>query len=140
MQRDRFLVAERRLHGAETDVALADRNADDFSARAAFHAQQAAEMAIKAIIVAASDDHPMIHSSSELLRELASLEIAVPHHVIAAASKLDIYYLAARYPDAVGDADPTLLVPPEDARRAIERARLVLAFARSTIASLATDA
>ncbi len=140
MQRDRFLVAERWLHGAETDIAMADRNADEFAARAAFHAQQAAEMAIKAVVIAASDDHPTTHASSELLRELGSLNIAVPADVVAAAGALDLYYLASRYPDAVGDADPTELVPPEDARRAIERGRLVIAFARSVVASLAANA
>ena len=137
MQRDRFVVAERWLHGAATDVALADVIVGDFAARAAFHCQQAAAMALKAVLIAASDDHPTQHASSELLRELAALDIAVPSDVSAAANALDLYYLSARYPDAVGDADPTLLVPPEDARRAIERARLVLADARAAVASLA---
>ena len=139
MQRDRFVVAERWLHGAATDVALAELIADGFAARAAFHCQQAAEMAIKAVLIAATDDHPTQHASSELLRELATLEIAVPSDVSAAANALDLYYLSARYPDAVGDADPTALVPPDDARRAIERARLVLAFARAAVTSLATS-
>lgn len=96
-------------------------------------------MALKALLVAVTDDHPTTHSSSELIRELRSLPFAVPDAVAAAGASLDLYYLASRYPDAVGDADPLDLVSNEDVALALERANRVVAFATTTVDSLARD-
>lgn len=135
MQHSRFVVARRWLRGAASDLALATQIAREFPARAAFHAQQSAEMAFKAVLVAATDDHPTTHSSSELIRELRSLPIDIPDAVAASGASLDLYYLASRYPDAVGDADPLDLVSGEDASLALERARRVVDFATATVLS-----
>lgn len=136
MQRSRFVVARRWLRGAIADLALAEDVAIRFPARAAFHAQQSAEMALKAVLVAATDDHPTTHSSSELIRELRSLQLAIPDAVAAAGASLDLYYLASRYPDAVGDADPLDLVSSEDVVLALQRGRQVVDFASSTVDTL----
>ena len=136
MQHNRFVVARRWLRGATSDLALANRIANEFPARTAFHAQQSAEMALKAVLVAATDDHPTTHSSSELVRELRSLPFEIPDAVAAAGRSLDLYYLASRYPDAVGDADPLDLVSEEDASLALERARRVVEFATAAVDSL----
>ena len=136
MQRSRFVVARRWLRGAASDLALAERIASEFSARTAFHAQQSAEMALKAVLVAVIDDHPTTHSSSELIRELRSIPFHVPDAVAAAGASLDLYDLASRYPDAVGDADPLDLVSSEDVALALERARRVVAYATETLTGL----
>ncbi|GAC1311776.1 MAG: hypothetical protein NVSMB19_26200 [Vulcanimicrobiaceae bacterium] len=47
-----------------------------------------------------------------------------------------MYYLASRYPDAVGDADPLDLVSSEDVVLALQRARRVVDFASSTVETL----
>lgn len=133
MQPSRFIVARRWLRGAASDLALATQISSEFAARSAFHAQQAAEMALKAVLVAATDDHPTTHSSSELVRELRALPFEIPDAVAAAGSSLDLYSLASRYPDAVGDADPLDLVSTEDAAVALTRARLVIDFAARAV-------
>lgn len=139
MQRSRFVVARRWLRGATADLALAQEVATRFPARAAFHAQQSAEMALKAVLVAITDDHPTTHSSSELIRELRSLPFAIADTVAAAGASLDLYYLASRYPDAVGDADPLDLVSNEDVVLALGRARQVLDFASSSVDMLESN-
>lgn len=136
MQRDRFLVARRWLRGAESDLALAREIATNFAARAAFHAQQAAEMALKGAIIAATDDHPTTRSSGTLVRELRAVPVSVPDEVLAAARTLDLYYLASRYPDAVGDADPLDIVVVV----ALARAERVVGFATATVDALALSA
>ena len=136
MQRDRFAVARRWLPGAEADLTLGRNIASDFAARAAFHAQRAAEMALKGAIIAATDDHPTTHSCGTLVRELRAVPIAVPDDVAAAATTLDLYYLTSRYPDAVGDADPLDVVMPDDVAVALERAARVVRFASATIDAL----
>ena len=136
MQRDRFVTARRWLRGAESDLAIAALIANDFPARAAFHAQQSAEMALKAVLVAVADDHPTTHASSQLVKELRNIPFDVPNDVASAGASLDMYYLVSRYPDAVGDADPLDLVSPDDVALAIVRGRRVVTFATSTILAL----
>ncbi len=136
MQPDRFVTAHRWLRGAKADLDLATVIAKGFPARAAFHAQQSAEMALKAILVAISDDHPTTHASSQLVRELRTLSFEVPDDVASAGSSLDLYYLVSRYPDAVGDADPLDLVSADDVALALKRARCVVDFAIATIDAL----
>lgn len=133
MQHSRFVVAKRWLRGAASDLALATHIAAEFPARAAFHAQQASEMALKSVLVAATDDHPTTHSSSQLVRELRALPFEIPDAIAAAGASLDLYYLASRYPDAVGDADPLDLVSAEDAALALSRARRVVDFATTAV-------
>jgi len=91
-------------------------------------AQQAAEKALKAVAIAASDDHPRTHATGTLVDELTSLGIAIEPE------------LAARYPDAVLDSDPGDAVPVEDARRAIDRSDQLRAFAAGAIKRFVTDA
>lgn len=90
-------------------------------------------MALKAVLVAATDDHPTTHSSSELVRELRALPFEIPDAVASAGASLDLYYLASRYPDAVGDADPLDLVSAEDAALALLRAKRVVDFATTSL-------
>ncbi len=97
-------------------------------------------MALKAVLVAATDDHPTTHSTSTLVRELRDVPLDVPDDVGAAASALDLYYLTSRYPDAVGDADPLDVVIEEDVLLAVSRARRVVDFAAAAVDRLAHDA
>ncbi|HEY2027830.1 MAG TPA: HEPN domain-containing protein [Myxococcales bacterium] len=82
-------------------------------AQAGFYAQQAAEKAVKAVLISMDAD-PWGHSVAKLLegagQEFASLKDA--------AAALDKLYIPTRYPDALPD-----LIPAESYRRSeIERA------------------
>lgn len=127
------------MRGAQSDLCLATDIASAYPARATFHAQQAAEMAFKAILIAVTDDHPTTHASSQLVRELRAVPFAIPDDVASAGSSLDMYYLISRYPDSVGDADPLDLVSPDDVALALERAHRVVAFASATVDALELD-
>lgn len=140
MQRDRLRVAQTWLQQAQEDCTIARLLLSDHPARAAFHAQQAAEMALKGAVIAHSDDHPLTHAAGALVHRLREDGIDVPADVASDATALDLYYLGSRYPDAVGDADPTEIVPQEDAERAVARAERVIAFCLSFVKDAGKDA
>jgi len=133
MQRDRFATARIWLGNAAMDLALAGKIATDFAPRACFHAQQCAEMALKAALIALADDHPRTHVGGRLVEELEGLGAAVPPEIAAAANRLDLYYVGSRYPDALGGADPRRVLAERDATAAIELADSVLGFARRLV-------
>ncbi|MGP6158086.1 MAG: hypothetical protein ACLPYS_11395 [Vulcanimicrobiaceae bacterium] len=45
--------------------------------------------------------------------------------VARAASRLDLYYVSSRYPDALGGADPLRVLDETDARSAVDQERVV---------------
>ncbi len=133
MQRDRIATARVWLDNAAMDLALAEKIAADFAPRACFHAQQCAEMALKAALIALADDHPRTHVGGRLLEELEALDVAIPPEIAAAANRLDLYYVGSRYPDALGGADPRRVLAERDATGAAELADSVLGFARRLV-------
>ena len=70
---------------------------------AAFHAQQAAEKALKALLVA-HGNAGRTHASVHLLTALHGAGVDIPAAVHAAAKRLDLHYINARYPNGVGGA------------------------------------
>jgi HEPN domain-containing protein len=91
-----------------------------------FHAQQAAEKALKAILVSRHISFPKIHELDRLMRRLP-FDLVPPPQVKKAASLSD-YSESGRYPH--GFEDLTL----EDHRRAVESAKAVLDWAEKIIA------
>ncbi|MDK2465071.1 MAG: HEPN domain-containing protein [Candidatus Korarchaeota archaeon] len=82
----RFIeVAKRDLDGGYYDIS-------------AFNAQQAAEMSLKAVLIAKTGYKPLTHSITELLDALSEL-LDVPDH-IRSCSHIEEHYIQARYPDA----------------------------------------
>ena len=67
----------------------------------AFHAQQAAQKALKALL-AARGNVGCIHASVHLLTALHDASVDTPESVHAAAKRLDLHYINARYPNGVG--------------------------------------
>lgn len=63
---------------------------------AAFHAQQAAEKALKSILVSADIDPPHTHDISRLRESL--IEIREPAETLSWADELSEYAVTARYP------------------------------------------
>lgn len=128
MQRDRAAVARTWYRTAERDLRVAAVAIDIEPSLAAFHAQQGAEKALKALLVATTDDHPRTHTAGRLIHELREADPTIDESIVRDATSLDLYYLTSRYPDTLGDADPGDVIGRDDAASAIARARRILAF------------
>ena len=114
---------------AERDLAHA-RNARASSDQewACFAAQQAAEKAVKAVILAHGGE-PWGHSVLTLVRNLPK-GLAVPDQLRDTARQLDKLYVPTRYPNGFDQGKPGDYFTEEDASRAIEQAESVLEFCR----------
>jgi HEPN domain-containing protein len=139
MQRDRFLAADVRLANADVDLQVAAELVERFPSRACFHAQQAAELVLKAALIALTDDHPRAHTGGVLIGEIEALGGHVPVDIAAAANRLDLFYMGSRYPDALGGADPSKVLQKSDATLAIEQARSVFEFAADLVGRVKID-
>jgi HEPN domain-containing protein len=91
-----------------------------------FDAQQAAEKAVKAVLVRHQIDYPRTHRMSELLVLLSQAGHTVPEHLWVADS-LSGYGAVTRYP---GQAVP---VDEAEHRRAVELAEQVLRWAEGEV-------
>ena len=65
---------------------------------ACFHAQQFAELALKAVLVKLVGSYPFTHSLVELLEALESLGHRVDEELYTIAEALEKHYTRARYP------------------------------------------
>ncbi len=65
---------------------------------ACFHAQQFAELALKAVLVRLVGSYPFTHSLVELLEALEALGYRVDDQVYTIAEALEKHYTRARYP------------------------------------------
>ena len=133
MQRDRAVVAATWMRTAQRDANLARVALEIEPSLAAFHAQQAAEKALKALLVFTTDDHMRTHTAGRLIRELRATDPTIPEELEADATALDLFYLTSRYPDTVGDEDPGDVIGREDAERALLRSERVVAFVRARL-------
>jgi HEPN domain-containing protein len=121
---DRREVAARRLRWATEDLRLAEHAAadDDLVSRGAcIWAHQAAEKAMKALLISRDLDPPKLH-------DLDRLAARLPDDDASAFDGLDLpeltrWAIEARYPDDLDEANSA------DAARAIDLARLVLGAA-----------
>lgn len=113
------------LARADSDLALAGAPLPDGALLEdlCFHAQQAAEKAIKAVYRHRGIHFRYTHDIAELLHGLATRHIEVPPHVIEAA-ELSPFAWQSRYP---GTAEP---VSESEHRRAMEQAHAVVEWAR----------
>lgn len=95
------LAAFRYLEQAESDLAYARLGSGQEGIRpelVCFHAQQAAEKALKAVLLAQPVKPPFIHDIGVLLGRLEEQQVAVPEELQDAAP-LTIYAVRFRYPD-----------------------------------------
>ncbi|MDQ2857994.1 MAG: HEPN domain-containing protein [Candidatus Eremiobacteraeota bacterium] len=134
MQPNKAVLAAEWRATAEEDLRVAMLLADESPSIAAFHAQQAAEKAVKAACVMLVDDAPRTHVVNFLLDELAENGVTVDDDVRDAARILERYYAPTRYPDALGGISPNRIYRSTDAADAIARAHIVLAFAARIMA------
>lgn len=120
------------LSTAEGDLAGARvlLNASRFNL-AAFHSQQAAEKALKAVLAARGKAHRG-HACLELLDVLRRDGETVSKDLETSARRLDLHYVQSRYPNGLG-GDPTTYYDEELARECLKQAEAILAFAKSRL-------
>lgn len=120
--------AEDWLARAEGDLALARAPLPEgaFYEDLCFHAQQAAEKAIKAVYQHCNRRFRYTHDLDELIAGLQNEGIAVPAEVVDAAS-LTSYAWEARYP---GLSEPVTI---EEYHEALRQAELVVGWATEMI-------
>jgi HEPN domain-containing protein len=114
---------------ARSDLALArlGRDADDvLPAQVCFHAQQAAEKALKAVLVHRGVDFPRTHDLEALIEIASNAGMALPEWVDE-VSGLTPYAVETRYPgrpEGLGEGDMD---------QALDLAARVIAWATTTI-------
>jgi HEPN domain-containing protein len=133
MQESSLHVARHWLNAARVDRDVAREIADRFPQVATFHAQQAAEKALKAVLVLRAGDAPRSHLIDSLLEALLSIQMEVPGEIISAARSLEKHYLPTRYPDALGGGDPAKAYSQGDAGAAINAGEQVLRWAEAQL-------
>lgn len=118
---------------AEDDLGAARHllEAKKFS-KACFHAQQAAEKAVKALLLKRCGRHEDIHGVSSLL-ETASDFMEVKDELRRRGSRLDRHYIPARYPNAWPAGAPHEHYSREDAEEAVRDAEAILEFVKASL-------
>jgi HEPN domain-containing protein len=121
-------VAAEWMRRARSSLARAKQPKPDevFWEDLCFDAQQAAEKAVKAVLVFHRIEHPRTHQLSELLALLASAGHAVSEDVWE-GDRLSSYAMITRYP---GSRDP---VDEAEYRRAVAVAETVVRWAEEVI-------
>jgi HEPN domain-containing protein len=93
-----------------------------------FDAQQAAEKAIKAVLVSRGRRFPRTHDLAELVNLVAASGTELPREILE-AKRLTPYAVAGRYPGVSEDASE------EEYREALEIAERVVAWAETLVRS-----
>lgn len=127
MQRDPREEGERWLDQVREDLRSADLLLGEGRYYlVCFLAQQVAEKTLKAYLYATGAEPVFDHSIQRLGGRIADRDAALTESV-AAAAELDAYYVQTRYPDALPTGVPAGAFDKDDADRALDLARGVLA-------------
>jgi HEPN domain-containing protein len=129
-----------RLHAwlrqAHSDLAMAAYASEgDFHAQACYHCSQAAEKALKAVLLALDQEPERTPSIERLLSALELLGIETTPLRQLPLKSLQRMTTASRYPD--GDEAPVDLFDARDGALALEVARAVVGFADQQLGELA---
>jgi HEPN domain-containing protein len=117
------------MNHAESDLRLAQLAASDPSIRReqlCFHAQQAAEKAIKAVLLFRKVEFPLTHDIEELMELGKGSGLSLPDE-IRDAGALTPYAVETRYPGSWMD------ITVSDVQEAIETAKRTLQWAKGLI-------
>lgn len=128
-----------RLHAwlrqAHSDLAMAVYASEGgFHAQACYSCSQAAEKALKAVLLALDQEPERTHSIERLLSALESLGIETAPLRQLPLKALQRMSTASRYPD--GDEAPIDLFDERDGALALQVARAVVAFADRQLGGL----
>ncbi len=120
------------MSSARRDLERAYRSLrEDDRAAAVFWAQQAAEKALKALLIAVKGWFPKTHNIRRLMEELG-LDLGLGDKELEAAYELTQYYHLARYPDLV-EGLPDEVISRETSERAVEAARRLVERAEEAL-------
>ena len=124
---------ERWMKQAEKTLrsAFRDLEGSDYE-WASFKAQQAAELAVKALLRGLGFA-PIGHSITRLLRELRAEGFDIPKELFYGAMELDRNYIAPRYPDAYPEGSPFEYYSEDVAKELISYAEKILEFIRRLV-------
>lgn len=112
------------LYFAFSDLEAAERIIDEkMFHHVCFHAQQAAEKSLKAMIVFSGKLVPKTHSIVELVGLVSSMAMTDKDDWEERAEFLDQFYIPSRYPDALPGSLPEGLPTAGDAQKSLELAR-----------------
>jgi len=128
-----------RLHAwlrqAHSDLAMAAYASEGgFHAQACYHCSQAAEKALKALLLALGQEPERTHSIERLLSALELLGIETAPLRPLPLKPLQRMITASRYPD--GDEAPVDLFDARDGALALQVARAVVGFADQQLREL----
>jgi len=124
--------SQKWMRFSDEDLKAADSTLGDevFSA-ACFHAQQAVEKAIKAILAVKTGNIPRQHSILRLAEMSGNKEFFEQHK--DKFEFLDKFYAPTRYPDVLPGSLPEGLPGREDAEKAVESAKEIVDFVKKTL-------
>jgi len=119
------------LDEALDDIAAAETLMKDGRySKVCFLSQQAAEKAVKALIIYRLKSYETIHSVAELLRKTGA-----PDDLIRLGVELDRHYIPSRYPNAWPSGTPSKMYRETEAESALNAARKVLDYVEGEIES-----
>jgi HEPN domain-containing protein len=126
---------QRWLAQAEEDLKWADLlAAEGASHLACFHAQQVAELALKAYLYSQGEEIVLGHSVERLCAAAAGYNPEFKERA-KSWSLLDGYYVAARYPNSLPDSIPARVFTRGAAVSAVGLAREAVEFVRGLVDS-----
>jgi HEPN domain-containing protein len=120
------------LKMAERDLGFAELGAaSGYHEGAAFHAQQSAEKAVKALVLSL---HGAVrgHAITEIVLQLPA-SLKVPSEILSAAQQLDRVYVTSRYPNGFAWGSPSDYFSEKDSRELIAYAKQILEWCRSQV-------
>jgi len=124
---------ERWMRQAGRTLESARNDLDDrYYEWASFKAQQAAELAVKALLRGLGYA-PVGHSITRLLRELREEGFGIPREILSMAMELDRNYIAPRYPDAYPEGSPFEYYSKDVAEKLISYAEGIIEFLRGLV-------
>jgi len=123
------------LRQAHSDLAMAAyASQGGFHAQACYQCSQAAEKALKALLLALDQEPPRTHSIERLLNALETVGIETGRLRLLPLKPLQRMTTASHYPD--GDEAPVDLFDERDAELALQVAQAVVGFAEQQLAGL----
>ena len=125
--------ARRWLKAAREDLEYARHAAKGgFDAPACFHAQQAAEKAVKALHYRRGARAVIGHNVRALIEQLHPRQPRLDEH-LDAARELDLFYLPTRYPNGLDTGTPSEAFSPAQSAHAVELALPIIDAAAAII-------
>ncbi len=125
--------AKRWLEAAREDVDYARHAASGgFHAPACFHAQQAAEKAVKSVHYRRGARAVIGHNVRALIESVTPRELSLDR-LVDAARELDLLYIPTRYPNGLAAGTPSQAFSAAQSARAIDLAEQIVEAARQAV-------